>query len=68
MPDYPKEYNFGPKNIIIFPPHGLEYIAAHIQDIADVRIIDNRFFNLKKITDEIKRFKPDYVGISCNYS
>ncbi|NVM27826.1 MAG: B12-binding domain-containing radical SAM protein [Candidatus Helarchaeota archaeon] len=54
----------------IFPPLGLEYIAAHIEDLAEVRIIDNRLksVNLKVVEKTIKRFRPDYVGISCNFS
>jgi radical SAM superfamily enzyme YgiQ (UPF0313 family) len=54
----------------IFPPLGLEYIAANIEDIAEVRIIDNRLssMNLVKVEKTIETFQPDYVGISCNFS
>jgi len=53
-----------------FPPLGLEYIAAHIEDIAEVLIIDMRLntVNLKVIDKTIEQFQPDYVGISCNFS
>jgi len=54
----------------IFPPLGLEYIAAYIEDLAEVRIIDNRLktMNLKVVEKIISQFHPDYVGISCNFS
>lgn len=54
----------------IFPPLGLEYIAAYIEDIAEVRIIDNRLktVNLKVVEGIIRNFRPDYVGLSCNFS
>ncbi len=69
-PNYPNVYKGGPHSSIIFPPLGLEYIAANIKDIADVRIIDNRLktVNLKVLEKLIEQFQPDYVGISCNYS
>ena len=54
----------------IFPPLGLEYIAAYIEDLAEVRIIDNRLntVNLVVVEKIIKQFHPDYVGISCIFS
>ncbi len=68
MPDYPKNFRYGPKTQITLSPLGLEYIAAHIQDIAETRIFDNRPSNLKQLEQEIKNFKPDYVGISVNFT
>ncbi len=61
---------YGPQASILFPPLGLEYIAAYIKDIVDVRILDNRLktVNLKVIEKKIEQFQPDYVGISCNHS
>lgn len=69
-PSYSNVYRWGPQTDIITPPLGLEYIAAYIKDIADVRIIDNRLetVNLKVIEKAIEQFQPDYVGISWNYS
>jgi len=69
-PNYPKAYMYGPQASIVFPPLGLEYIAAYIKDIADVHILDSRLktVNLKVIEKKIEQFQPDYVGISCNYS
>jgi len=54
----------------IFPPLGLEYIAAYIEDLVEVRIIDNRLktMNLEVVEKVIKGFHPDYVGISCIFS
>ncbi|TFF85557.1 MAG: radical SAM protein, partial [Promethearchaeota archaeon] len=56
--------------ILKFPPLGLEYLAASIRDIADIKIFDNRFpeFNLDYLKKEFDNFKPDYVGISVNFS
>jgi len=68
QPDYPKDYNFGPKNAILFPPLGLECIAANILDLAEVKIFDYRIFNKTELIKEFERFQPDYVGISCNFS
>ncbi|MFX0032807.1 MAG: cobalamin-dependent protein, partial [Candidatus Hermodarchaeota archaeon] len=70
MPNYGirsyKLWNYGH----IFPPLGLEYIAAYIEDLAEVRLIDNRLksANLMVVEKLIKKFRPNYVGISCNYS
>ncbi len=69
-PDNPNVYKHGPQASIMYPPLGLEYLAANIMDIANVRIIDNRLknINLKVVKKNIEQFQPDYVGISCNYS
>ena len=69
-PKYPEFYNHGPQQTIVFPPLGLEYIAAYIKDIAEVRILDNRLktVNLKVIEKTIEEFQPDYTGISCNFT
>jgi len=45
-----------------FPPLGLEYIAASIRDIADVRILDYRFE--KDVKGAVRDFRPDVIGIS----
>ena len=39
--DYPKDHSFIIKDII-FPPLGLEYLAANIGDLAEIKIFDNR--------------------------
>ncbi len=69
-PDNPNVYKHGPQASIVYPPLGLEYLAAYISDIADVRIIDNRIkeINLGHIEEIIKEFQPDFVGVSLNYS
>ncbi len=68
QPDYPKNFRYGPKTDINMAPLGLEYIAAHVQDIAETRLFDNRPHNSKNLEEAIKNFKPHYVGINCNYS
>jgi len=52
------------------PALGLEYIAANILDIAEVKIIDAKVRNLtlKEIMQEINEFGPDIVGISCCFT
>jgi len=57
-PSYSNVYKWGPQTDILTPPLGLEYIAAYIKDIADVRIIDGRLetVNLKVIDKEIEQF------------
>ena len=69
-PNYPNVFKYGPQASIVFPPLGLEYIAAYIKDIAEVRLLDNRLKtgNVKAIEKTLKQFQPDYTGISCNYS
>lgn len=54
----------------MFSPLGLEYIAAYIKDIADVRILDNRIktVNFGAIEKTIEEFQPHYTGISCNFT
>ncbi|MHA1310601.1 MAG: B12-binding domain-containing radical SAM protein [Candidatus Helarchaeota archaeon] len=67
--DYPKDHSFIIKDII-FPPLGLEYLAANIGDLAEIKIFDNRFpeYNLKNLKKEFENFHPDIVGISVNFS
>ncbi|MBD3227494.1 MAG: radical SAM protein [Candidatus Lokiarchaeota archaeon] len=68
QPDYPKDYRYGPKGAILFPPLGLECIAGNITDLADVRIFDHRVFDIEKLKREISSYDPNYIGISCNFS
>lgn len=67
-PDCPIENKYNPAGSIVMPPLGLECIAAHIQDIADTRIIDGRFCPPSQLIKEIQQFRPDYVGISCCFT
>ena len=66
VPNSPNSFKHAPKLDILLPPLGLEYIAAHIEDIAEIRLIDNRIVNLKFVEEEIRKFQPHYVGISFN--
>ncbi len=69
-PDNPTSDRVGIIPNLIFPPLGLETLAAYIKDIASVYMLDERLpsITLNSIEQEIKRIQPDYVGISCNYS
>ncbi len=69
-PDCPNVNKFVPQYSILAPPLGLESIAAYINDIAVVKIIDKRIEarNSKEFKKIIEDFKPDYVGISCKFS
>ncbi len=65
--------NFITKSItdkFAIPALGLEYIAAKILDLVNVKIIDAkvRNLNLQEIMQEINDFKPDIVGISCCFT
>ncbi len=68
QPDYPLEHKYNPKNAMLLPPLGLESIAAHVQDLAETRILDNRLHGISWISREVERFQPDFVGISCCFS
>ncbi|MHA1886017.1 MAG: B12-binding domain-containing radical SAM protein [Promethearchaeota archaeon] len=52
------------------PALGLEYLAASILDLVEVKLINGKTRNLNfdEIMDEIKDFKPDVVGISCCFT
>ncbi|MHA2049667.1 MAG: B12-binding domain-containing radical SAM protein [Promethearchaeota archaeon] len=52
------------------PTLGLEYLAANILDLVEVKIIDGKTRNLNfdEIVEEINNFKPDVVGISCCFT
>ncbi len=65
--------NFITKSItdkFTIPALGLEYLAANILDIAEVKIIDAkvRRLSLREIMKEINEFRPDIVGISCCFT
>lgn len=49
-----------------FPPLALEYLAAYVEDIAEVRILDSKAskYNLLQVKKKIKEFNPDIVGIT----
>ncbi len=49
-----------------FPPLALEYIAAYVEDLADVKIIDSKAANLNliQVKKKIQKYKPDLVGFS----
>lgn len=52
------------------PALGLEYVAASILDLAEVKIINGKARNLsiQQIMKEINEFEPDIVGISCCFT
>ncbi len=49
-----------------FPPLALEYIAAYVEDLVDVIIIDSKAanLNLQQVKKKIEEYKPDLVGLS----
>lgn len=49
-----------------FPPLALEYIAASVEDIAEVRILDSKAsrLSLKRVKKKIQQFNPDLVGLT----
>ncbi len=65
--------NFVTKSItdkFTIPALGLEYIAANILDLVEVKIINGkaRNLNISEIIKELEIFKPDLVGISCCFT
>ena len=70
MPRNENFYSIGPQNSILFPPLGLEYLAAQVEKYIEVKIVDDRIANhdSSHVKHEINSFNPDYVGIGCNYS
>jgi len=52
------------------PPLGLEYIATYIKDLVIVDILDARNFRLnhKQVEKYINKYKPDLVGLNCNFT
>lgn len=49
-----------------FPPLALEYIAAYVEDMADVKILDTKAadLNFKEVYEEIKAYSPDLIGLT----
>ena len=68
MPGFAQPLRYGPGTTLTLPPLGLEYVAANVEDLAEVRLVDNRFEPMSSVENVIQQFRPDYVGISCNLS
>ena len=49
-----------------FPPLALEYIAAYVEDLGEVKILDSKAANLNfyQVKKKIEKFKPDLVGLT----
>ncbi len=49
-----------------FPPLALEYIAAYVEDLVEVIILDSKAANLSlnQVKEKIEEFKPDLVGLT----
>ena len=49
-----------------FPPLALEYIAAYVEDIAEVTILDAKAENLnfRDVYEKIKEYDPDLIGLT----
>lgn len=65
----PQGTNLGLSRVLITEPLGLENIASPLlEDFHDVRILDLRIEKLNKLSEEIRRFSPEAVGISCSFT
>jgi hopanoid C-3 methylase HpnR len=65
----PQGTNLGLSRALITEPLGLENIAASLlEDSHDVRILDLRIKNIKRLYEEIRYFSPHAVGISCSFT
>ena len=53
-----------------FPPLALEYVAAYVEDLVEVVILDSKAANLSlsQVKEEIDKFKPDLVGLTVPVS
>ena len=50
-----------------YPPLGILYISSYLeQNGFDNKIFDSTFFNFELLTEELKKFKPDVIGIYTN--
>lgn len=51
----------------VYPPLGIAYVAATLEEEHDVQILDTQALNLtlNEIKKSIRRFNPDIVGITC---
>jgi len=49
-----------------FPPLAFEYLAAYVEDLAEVKILDSKAanLNLSKVKKKIEKYKPDLVGLT----
>ena len=49
-----------------FPPLALEYIAAYVEDLVEVKILDSKAANLshKQVKKEVEKYQPDLVGLT----
>ena len=49
-----------------FPPLALEYIAAYVEDLVEVMILDTKATNLslRQVKEKFEEFKPDLVGLT----
>jgi anaerobic magnesium-protoporphyrin IX monomethyl ester cyclase len=64
----PPSFSKGLDSVINAPPLGLEYLAAAIEDLTEVVILDAKTnkLNSKDILKEFNSFNPDIVGISAS--
>lgn len=49
-----------------FPPLAFEYIAAYVEDLVEVRILDSKAakLNFSQVKKEIENYQPDLVGLT----
>ena len=49
-----------------FPPLGLAYIAAYVEDLVEVIILDSKAANLSlnQVKEKIEQYKPDMIGLT----
>src|SRR4030066_322949 len=61
--------SFGISKIVTTEPLGLESIASPmLLDGHDVRIIDLKVEKPSRLDEELKKFSPEVVGISCSFT
>jgi radical SAM superfamily enzyme YgiQ (UPF0313 family) len=72
VPPNSQEERYGKLSNIgtLYPPLGLAYIAAGIEEEAEVKVIDSEAmnYNYKDISRIIRDFQPDIVGMSVYFT
>src|ERR1700751_3085601 len=65
----PQGTDLGLSRVLITEPLGLENIASSLlEDLHDVRILDLRIEKLNRLSEEIRHFSPQAVGVSCSFT
>ena len=66
---YPYFHPSNDNSIFRFPPLGLGYIAAYLENHdVSVNLVDCTFLNMNQALDRIRRSRPDIIGVQTMFS